>query len=98
MSETKKGDYKRCSGFVEVEVCKADNYEAVTRKIAECIELSLEDDQYLALFKLNGTRILNKELTINRIKRPWLIGNYLSFVKKSASQVKFGIGICSKEV
>ena len=30
----------------------------------ECIELSLEDDQYLALLKLNGTRILNKELTI----------------------------------
>ena len=55
MRETKTGDYKRCSGFIEVGVCKADNYEAVTRKIAECIELSLEDDQYLALFKLNGT-------------------------------------------
>ena len=96
MSETKKGDDKRCSGFVEV--CKADNYEAVTRKIAECMELSMEDDQYLVLFKLNGTRILNKELKFNRIKRPWSIGNYLSFVKKSASQVKFGIGICSKEV
>ena len=45
-------------------MCKADNYEAVTRKIAEWIELSLEDDQYLALFKLNGTLILNKELKI----------------------------------
>ena len=60
MSETKKSDQKRCSGFVEVKVCKADNYEAVTRKIAEWIELSLEDDQYLALFTL----ILNKELKI----------------------------------
>ena len=41
-------------------MCKADNYEAVTRKIAEWIELSLEDDQYLALFTL----ILHKELKI----------------------------------
>lgn len=97
MSETKSGDYKRCSGFVEVEVSKADNYEIVIGKIADCLEINVQDDEYLALFKLNGTRILNKELTINKIKRPWLIGNYLSFIKKSASQVKFGIGICNKE-
>ena len=102
MSETqsKKGDYKRSTGFVEIEVLRADGYNEVTTKIAECLEIFTDGDDFLALFKLNGSRIIDKELTINGKKRPWLIGNYLSFVKKSAAQLKLGIGICrrNKEV
>ncbi len=82
MSETKQGQYKRNSGFVEVEGCKADKYDDVTRKVAEALEMIFEENnEFFALFKLNGTRILDKELTINKKKRPWLIGNYLGFVK-----------------
>ncbi len=36
MSETKQGQYKRNSGFVEVEVCKADKYD-VTNSILYCL-------------------------------------------------------------
>ena len=43
MSETRSGDYKRCSGFVEIEVSKADNYEIVIRKIAACLEIEKSD-------------------------------------------------------
>ncbi len=96
MSATKKGDYKRSSGYVEVEVLKSDSYEETTRKIAECLEFNVEAKECLALFKLNGTRILDKELSINKKKKPWLIGNYMCFLKKSAGQVKLGIGTILK--
>ena len=49
MSETKSGDYKRCSGFVEVEVSKADNYEIVIRKIADCLEINVQADEFGAI-------------------------------------------------
>ena len=98
MTESKKkGGYTRSSGYVEVEVLRCSSYEETTRKIAECLEINIaEATEDLALFKLNGTRILDKELTINNKKRPWLIGNYLSYLKKSSTQVKFGIGIIRK--
>ena len=32
--------------------------------------------------------LTDKELAINKKKKPWLIGNYLSFLKKSSGQVK----------
>ena len=88
------GDYKRCSGFVEVEVSKSDNYSSVTKKISDCLGLpDLEENKCFALFKLNGSRIMNKDVSVHRNCKPWIIGNCLSHVKKSASNVKLGIGV-----
>ena len=101
MKALKNGsDYKRCSGFVEVEACRSDKYNEVTLKVAECLEIPKKRNQSYALFKMNGTRILDKDLSINKKKKPWLMGNYLTCVKKSAAQLKLGIGIISipKEV
>ncbi len=93
------GDYKRCSGFVEVEVAKSDNYSSVTTKISDWLGLpDLEENECFALFKLNGSRIMNKDVSVHGNCKPWLIGNYLSHVKKSASQLKLGIGVLNTEV
>ena len=65
MTVTTNGNYKRSSGYVEVEVSKCDKYSDVTRKIAATFEVEVEANELLALFKIKGTRILNKELTVN---------------------------------
>ncbi len=75
---------------------KSDSYEETTRKIAECLKFNVEAEECLALFKLNGTEILDKELSINKRKKPWLIGNCLCFLEKSAGQVKLRIGTILK--
>ena len=38
------------------------------QEVAATLEIEVESNELLALFKLNGTRILNKELTINHKK------------------------------
>ena len=56
-------------------------------KTAECLHLAPKLNESLALFKMNGTRILNKDVCVNK-KKPWLMGNYLLCIKKSAAQLK----------
>ena len=92
------GDYKRCSGFVEIEVLRTDKYDEVTMKISDCLGLSLQENESYALFKMNGARILDKDLSVHGKQKPWLIGNYLSHVKKSAAQLKLGIGIIQEKL
>ena len=91
MEKLKNGSYKRSSGFVEIAAFRFDSYTDVTTKISNCLELDVEPGESLALFKMNGSRIINNDLTIHKKKKPWLIGNYLSCIKKSAAQFKLGI-------
>lgn len=46
----------------------------------------------LSLFKLNGARVLDNEITISGRQRSWTLGNYLQLLKKSPSAVKMGVG------
>ena len=65
MELVKQGDdYKRCSGFVEIEVLRTDKYDEVTMKISDCLGLSLQENESYALFKMNGARILDKDLSM----------------------------------
>lgn len=64
MQPGKKGsEYKRSSGLVEIEVLRSATYDQVTLKIAEDFGLSLEENEAFALFKMNGSRILDKDYT-----------------------------------
>ena len=76
-----------------MEVLKFDDYNEVTSKISDWLGLSVQENECFALFKVNGSRILNREVSVHGKFKPWLIGNYLSHVKKSAAQVKLGIGV-----
>ena len=38
-----------------------------------------------------GAVILNEDVMVNKKKRPWTLGSYLSLLKKSAGAVKLGI-------
>ena len=61
----RSGDFKRCSGFIEVNATRNDSYREVSEKAAECLHLTPKLNESLALFKMNGTRILDKDVCVN---------------------------------
>ena len=63
------------------------SYHEVSEKTAEYLHLTPKLNESLALFKMNGTRILDKDVCVNK-KKPWLMGNYLLCIKKSGCSAK----------
>ena len=49
----------------------------------------------IALFKMNGARISNEFITLDKKEKPWTVGNYLWMLKKSQHSVKIGVGYVS---
>ena len=62
-------------------------------KISDCLEFSIQENESYALFKMNGARITDKDLSVHGKQKIWQIGSYLSHEKKSAVQLKLGISI-----
>ena len=56
------------------------------------LKLPPKEGKSATLFKFNGARILNADLIINGTKKKWTLGNYLLMLKKSANNIKMGIG------
>ena len=46
----------------------------------------------LSLFKLNGARILDEEITVGGKTKPWTMDNYILLMKKSPNNIKLGVG------
>ena len=93
MHESKYGVYSRGkSSYVEVEAFRNDTYEVFVSKAARKCKLRHEKHKLLSLFKLNGARILNEDLNVNGKIKSWTLGNYLTLLKKSPSNVKLGVG------
>ena len=63
-------------------MCKLDEYIA---------------GQKLALFKMGGVQIMNEDIMVKQEKRKWNIGNYLLMSKKSAGNIKIGVGHTASE-
>ena len=78
--------------FVEIQAKKTDDYCTFVRKAAKKCRLVEQEGQVLSLFKLNGARVLNENVTIKGKLKPWTLGNYLLLMKKSPSNVKLGVG------
>ena len=61
-------------------------------KAANALDLQPLPSSYLCLFKAAGGAVIaNKEIMVNKKLRPWSLGNYLSLLKKSPSNVKIGV-------
>lgn len=96
MTETKSGAFIRSRNpFVEVEGYRSDSYTTFTKRAAHKLSLRGEKGKYVSLFRLNGARVLDEEVTVKGKSKHWTLGNYLLLIKKSPNRVKMGIGYVS---
>ena len=96
MTESKSGSFIRSRNpFVEVEGYRSDSYTTFTKRAAHKLSLRGEKGKYVSLFRLNGARVLDEEVTVKGKGKPWTLGNYLLLMKKSPNHVKMGIGYVS---
>jgi hypothetical protein len=97
MIESKSGVFSRAhSPYVEIEACKSDSYSTFIRRAALKCRLEVSDKE-LSLFKINGARVLDCDVSVKGKPRPWTLGNYLGLLKKSPSAVKLGVGYVVKD-
>ena len=93
MQEGRQGVYsKRKSPYIEMSVSRGDCYKAVAKRAAKKCRLTYRGSQTLSLFKLNGARILDEDITVGGKTKPWTIGNYILLMKKSPNNIKLGVG------
>lgn len=91
MRQTKSGIFTRASRpFVEIEAFRNDSYRDFVKRAAQRTQTII--NKTLALFKLNGARVLDKEVTVKGKIKPWTLGNYLLLLKKSPYNIKMGVG------
>ena len=96
MKESRPGIYVRGrSPLVEMRAKRTDSYSKFAERMLKVLKLSGEEGKCPAIFKLNGARILDNDLIVNENKRQWTLGNYLLILKKSANNIKMGIGYVS---
>lgn len=82
--------------YIKVEANRCDSYRTFAEKAARKCRLLYKEEKELALFKLNGARILNEPIHVKNRNgkssvRPWTLGNYLLLMKKSPAVCKIGV-------
>ena len=93
MKETKPGVFTRSKKpFVEMEAQRSDSCTKFAKRATQKCHLRYKEKAVLSLFKVNGARVLNENITVKGNSKPWTLGNYLLLMKKSPSSVKMGIG------
>ena len=99
MKPSKGGTFRRASNHFEMEAMKDDDYNAFAQRAAEACSISTKKGMVLTLFKMNGAVIRDVPMMLKgyRKEKSWTIGNYLQLMRKSASQVKIGVGLMSNE-
>ncbi|XP_065887583.1 uncharacterized protein [Dysidea avara] len=98
MQEGRPGVFSRKkSPYVEVQTKKTEGYDAFALKAARSCRVSVQRGQKLALFKMNGARILSENVTVKGKEKPWTIGSYLLMIKKSANSLKIGVGCIDED-
>ena len=101
MIQTKKGRYVReNTPCVEMDVSKDASYSIFCSLAANKLKLEGSHKKELepCLFKMNGSIVFDDDITLKGCDKPWTIGRYLLLLKKSAQNVKFGIGIVEMEI
>lgn len=96
MTESKPGVVKKCHvSPVEMEATKSDSYQTVLSRAVKKCKLSRPTGTIASLFKLNGCRILDEAFVVKNESKEWTLGNYMSVMKKSASNIKLGVAYIS---
>ena len=90
------GGYQRYKQHSSIEITHArrrDNYSEFAEKAVLALELEQPALVSSSLFKTSGGALIaNDDIIINGQTRAWTIGNYLTLLKKSPSNVQIGVG------
>lgn len=83
---------KKKGQSIEIQVQRSDHYDDFALKAAVALKLRFLPRSSLCLFKVtSGAVILDEDIVVNRMRRPWTLGNYLSLLKKGGHAVKIGV-------
>jgi hypothetical protein len=95
MGHSRKG-YVRCGDYVEVRVPKTASYAQVVSLALEVLDVEEdEEDEGEAkpsMFRIDGTMV--PDSPVNNL--PWTVTRYLKSLRKSAGQLKLGVGFYYK--
>ena len=80
------------NAIVEMKAYRSDSYASFVKRAADKLNLRIEKNKILSLFKLNGARVLDEDIVVKCRQKPWTLGNYLLLMKKSPATTKMGIG------
>ena len=103
MARSRKGGFVKDGDFTEIRIEKSSSYDDAVAVAAEAMDLEPEDEDVLAgaemelyLFRTDGTVVPNQPITVVKETLPWTLERYLKSLKKSAAQIKLGVGYRSK--
>ena len=93
MEHSRKG-YVRCGDYVEVRVPKAASYSYVVSCALEVLDAEEDEEEKgegkPSMFRIDGTIVPDSPID----DLPWTITRYLKSLRKSAGQIKLGVGFC----
>ena len=97
MGHGKKG-YIRAGDYVEVRVPKASSYSQLVNHALKVLDVEKDEEEEgqarPSMFRIDGTMV--PECSINDL--PWTVARYLKSIRKSAGQLKLGVGFYYKVI
>ena len=91
MGHSRKG-YVRSGDYVEVRVPKTAMYSQVAAHAVDILDIEEDDEERgegePSLFRIDGTVV--PDSPVNNLQ--WTVSRYLSSLRKSAGQLKLGVG------
>lgn len=82
------------SDYVKVSVPRSSSYAELCRHASDTLEMAVNVDAELRLFRVDGTMVLNRPID----GKDWTVQRYLDMCNRSAAQLKLGVGYWDKEV
>lgn len=102
MSRSRKGGFVKDGLYTEVRMSRNYSYEDFLAAADEALEIEVdtleEEDPELLLFRTDGTIVPNRPILYGNTEQPWTLDAYLKSMKKTAAQVKLGVGYCRTKV
>lgn len=82
---------------IEVKARKSDTYEKLLSRSTKALKMNPKKGKIISFFRFSGTRVEDKNIIIREKNYPWSLRNYLLSMRKSAGQVKLGVGYITDE-
>ena len=91
---------KADSPLIEINASKQDSYFRFANRASRALNMPQGDTEHVvALYRPGvGSIILNADIVIKGVKKPWSLETYIQKSHRSADSFKFGVGLVQKEV
>lgn len=94
MERSNKGGIKKAGDNFEVALAPEDTYEQCVEKALNCLAWEYDPlDGMPCLCRLNGCRVLAKDVCLAGKSLPWTISNYVNFIGAKPSNLKLGLAL-----